>query len=209
MIELIGFEGDAGVDVEVVARKWGLPRDLSRGGRSPRPRPRSARSGEDERRRARDFTGRTIVTIDGETARDFDDAIEAEELPGGGFRIGIHIADVSHYVAGRAAPSTPRRSSAARRSTSPTARSPMLPERLSNDLCSLRPDEERRTVSAVLTLDAKGETVKAEFFRSLIRSRGASHVHGSRGFLRRGRGEAARRPSARSVPKAAEPCFTF
>ena len=97
VLELIGFEGDPGVDVEVVARKWGIPRKY------PETVVAEAEAasgvvGEDERKLRADFTGRTIVTIDGETARDFDDAIEAEELPGGAFRIGVHIADVSHYV---------------------------------------------------------------------------------------------------------------
>ena len=169
VLELIGFEGDPGVDVEVVARKWGIPRKY------PETVVAEAEAasgvvGEDERKLRADFTGRTIVTIDGETARDFDDAIEAEELPGGGFRIGIHIADVSHYVPIGSALDA----EAFERGTSvyfPDRAIAMLPERLSNDLCSLRPNEERRTVSAVLTLDKHGETVKAEFFRSLIRSR--------------------------------------
>jgi len=126
--------------------------------------------GTDERMLRADFTGRTIVTIDGETARDFDDAIEAQEVPGGGFRIGIHIADVSHYVPIGSALDA----EAFERGTSvyfPDRAIAMLPERLSNDLCSLRPNEERRTLSAMLTLDRHGETVKSEFFRSLIKSR--------------------------------------
>ncbi len=169
VIETIGFEGDAGVDVEVVARKWGIPRNypevvIAEAEASVRE------VDEGERRQRTDFAGRTIVTIDGETARDFDDAIEAEQLPNGGFRIGIHIADVSHYVPVGSALDT----EAYERGTSvyfPDRAIAMLPERLSNDLCSLRPDEERRTVSAVLTLDKHGETVKSEFYRSLIKSR--------------------------------------
>ena len=169
VLELIGFEGDPGVDVEIVARKWGIPRKY------PETVVAEAEAasgvvGTDERKLRADFTGRTIVTIDGETARDFDDAIEAEELPSGAFRIGIHIADVSHYVPIGSALDA----EAFERGTSvyfPDRAIAMLPERLSNDLCSLQPNEERRTVSAVLTLDKHGETVKAEFFRSLIRSR--------------------------------------
>jgi len=169
VLELIGFEGDPGVDVEVVARKWGIPRKYPEAVVAE-AEAASGAVGEDERKLRADFTGRTIVTIDGETARDFDDAIEAEELPGGGFRIGIHIADVSHYVPIGGALDA----EAFERGTSvyfPDRAIAMLPERLSNDLCSLRPNEDRRTVSAVLTLDKRGETVKAEFFRSLIKSR--------------------------------------
>ena len=169
VLEVIGFEGDPGVDVEVVARKWGIPRKYPEAVVAE-AEGASGVVGEDERKLRADFTGRTIVTIDGETARDFDDAIEAEETPGGGFRIGIHIADVSHYVPVGSALDA----EAFERGTSvyfPDRAIAMLPERLSNDLCSLRPDEERRTVSAVLTLDKHGETAKSEFYRSLIKSR--------------------------------------
>jgi ribonuclease R len=169
VIETIGFEGEPGVDVEVVARKWGIPRVY------PEAAMREAEQavGEvdpNERRARADYTERVIVTIDGETARDFDDAIEAEQLPGGGFRLGIHIADVSHYVK----PKTALDAEAYERGTSvyfPDRAIAMLPERLSNDLCSLRPHEERRTLSAILTLDKHGEPKKAEFTRSLIRSK--------------------------------------
>ena len=169
VVGLIGFEGEPGVDVEVIARKWGIPRVYP----EAVLREAEAASGEvsdGERRQRSDFTRRTIVTIDGETARDFDDAIEAEELPGGGFRVGVHIADVSYYVPIGSALDA----EAYERGTSvyfPDRAVAMLPERLSNDLCSLRPDEDRRTVSAVLTLNSQGDTVSAEFHRSLIRSR--------------------------------------
>ncbi|KAA0255678.1 MAG: ribonuclease R [Acidobacteria bacterium] len=169
VIETIGFDGEPGVDVEVVARKHGIPRVFPEAVVAES----EAASGQldpAERAARADYTRRVIVTIDGETARDFDDAIEAEELPGGGFRIGVHIADVSWYVQ----PGSALDAEAWERGTSvyfPDRAIPMLPERLSNDLCSLRPDEERRTVSAILTLDAEGEIVRAEFTRSLIRSR--------------------------------------
>jgi len=203
VLELIGFEGDPGVDVEVVARKWGISRKHPEAVVAEAEAANGA-VGEDERKLRADFTGRTIVTIDGETARDFDDAIEAAELPGGGFRIGIHIADVSHYVPVGSALDA----EAFERGTSvyfPDRAIAMLPERLSNDLCSLRPDEERRTVSAVLTLDKHGETVKAEFFRSLIKSRARltyTQVGGLiEDFLESEEGEGARR----SAPAAAQP----
>ena len=166
--ELIGFPGEEGVDVEVVARKWGIPREFTKATLDDAKRA-IREVGDAERATRRDLTRGVVVTIDGETARDFDDAISAEELPGGGFRLGVHIADVSHYVR----PGTALDAEAFERGTSvyfPDRAVPMLPERLSNDLCSLRPHEERRTVTALLTLDDKGETVKAEFFRSVIRS---------------------------------------
>lgn len=168
VLEIIGFEGEPGVDVEVVARKWGIPREFP----EEVLRESEAASGvlsREELAARSDFRQRVIVTIDGETARDFDDAIEAEALPGGGFKIGVHIADVSHYVREGSALDA----EAFERATSvyfPDRAIPMLPERLSNDLCSLRPDEDRRTVSAILTINSQGETVNAEFCRSLIRS---------------------------------------
>jgi ribonuclease R len=204
VIERIGFEGDPGVDVEVVARKWGLPRIYSEAAL----REAAGASGEvgaEERGGRADFRARTIVTIDGETARDFDDAIEAEELPGGGFRLGIHIADVSHYVG----LGTALDADAFERGTSvyfPDRAIAMLPERLSNDLCSLRPDEERRTVSAVLTLDGNGEVHKAEFFRSLIRSKARLTYTEVGRFLEgeEGEGERRRAPSAARREPAAK-----
>ena len=202
VLELIGFEGDPGVDVEVVARKWGIPRKYPE---SVIAEAEAANGvvGTDERKLRADFTGRTIVTIDGETARDFDDAIEAEELPGGGFRIGIHIADVSHYVPIGSALDA----EAFERGTSvyfPDRAIAMLPERLSNDLCSLRPNEERRTLSAVLTLDKYGETVKSEFYRSLIESRARLTYTAVGDFLdsEEGRGQGG---AARSAPAELQP----
>jgi ribonuclease R len=210
VVEMIGFEGEAGVDVEVVARKWGIPRAYPETVIAEAEA--AVRDVDEAERRARaDFTGRTIVTIDGETARDFDDAIEAEALPNGGFRIGIHIADVSHYVPVGSALDA----EAYERGTSvyfPDRAIAMLPERLSNDLCSLRPDEERRTVSAVLTLDKHGETVKSEFYRSLIKSRARLTYSAVGDFLEgeegRRRGAAApsrREPTAQSSSRAGGP----
>jgi ribonuclease R len=169
VVELIGFPGDPGIDVEVVARKWGIPREFTKESVDESERA-AADIPDSEWRTRRDLTHEVAVTIDGETARDFDDAISVEELPDGGFRLGVHIADVSHYVR----PGSALDAEAFERGTSvyfPDRAVPMLPERLSNDLCSLRPREEKRTVTALLVLDAKGETLSADFFRSAIHSR--------------------------------------
>ncbi|HEX7527799.1 MAG TPA: RNB domain-containing ribonuclease, partial [Thermoanaerobaculia bacterium] len=203
VLELIGFEGDPGVDVEVVARKWGIPRTYPESVIAEAEAANGA-VGTDERRLRTDFTGRTIVTIDGETARDFDDAIEAEELPNGGFRIGIHIADVSHYVPIGSALDA----EAFERGTSvyfPDRAIAMLPERLSNDLCSLRPNEERRTLSAVLTLDRHGETVKSAFYRSLIKSRARLTYTLVGDFLEKEDGKAGAARSAPAEPQLDSP----
>jgi ribonuclease R len=165
--ERLGFLGQPGVDIEIVLRSHNLPP------RFPEPvveeslRFPEAVSAEDTRGR-RDFRDRRIVTIDGETARDFDDAIEAEKTPGG-YRIGVHIADVSHYVADGTALDDEARS----RGTSvyfPGRVLPMLPERLSNGLCSLNPQVDRLVLSALLDLDAKGRVTGVEFAKGVIRS---------------------------------------
>jgi len=165
--EQLGFLGQPGVDIEIVLRSHNLP---------PRfPQPvveESERYPEEVRpedlRGRRDFRDRRIVTIDGETAKDFDDAIEAERTPTG-YRIGVHIADVSHYVAEGSVLDDEARS----RGTSvyfPGRVLPMLPERLSNGLCSLNPRVDRLVLSAILDLDSKGRVTGSDFVKGVIRS---------------------------------------
>ena len=116
-----------------------------------------------------DFRGRTILTMDPEDARDHDDAIGAARLAGGGYEIGVHIADVGHYVPA----GSPVDAEAARRGTStyfPERAVPMLPESLSSGICSLLPGVERLTRSVVLRIGREGRIEEARFSRSVIRS---------------------------------------
>lgn len=122
----------------------------------------------------RDLRERIIFTIDPVDARDFDDAVSIEEasLPDGsaGLRLGVHIADVSHYVPWGSSIDLDAR----RRATSVYLVDrviPMLPEKLSNDVCSLRPNEDRRTMTVDLLVNARGEVVAADPYPALIRSR--------------------------------------
>lgn len=114
-----------------------------------------------------------LVTIDGADARDFDDAVFAEKRPaaeGGGFHLIVAIADVAHYVR----PESPLDQEAQLRGNStyfPDRVVPMLPEALSNDLCSLRPDEDRACMAAHLWIDDRGELTRHTFVRGLMRSR--------------------------------------
>ncbi|HVR75745.1 MAG TPA: VacB/RNase II family 3'-5' exoribonuclease, partial [Planctomycetota bacterium] len=111
-----------------------------------------------------------IFTIDPVDAKDFDDAVSLEELPGGEVRLGVHIADVSHFVQ----PGSLLDAEAEKRGTSvylPGQVVPMLPERLSNDLASLRPDEDRLTKTVRITFARGGKVKRFEVFRSVIRSR--------------------------------------
>ena len=168
VIEIIGRPGDFGVDVEILIRKHHLPHEfsaevLAEAGGAAHP------VGDADRAGRRDFRDLPIVTIDGEMARDFDDAVFVRRLENGNWQLQVHIADVSHYV---------RRGSAldreARlRGTSvyfPNRAVPMLPEELSNGICSLNPREDRLVMSVVLELDAHGEIVASEFARGVIRS---------------------------------------
>lgn len=125
---------------------------------------------QEEIERREDLRHLPAVTIDPETARDHDDAVNVEKLPGGNWVLWVHIADVSHYVR----PDTALDAEALRRGTSvyfPDRAIPMLPERLSSKLCSLRPDEDRLAFSAELHFDRMGKPVSARFTPSVIRSR--------------------------------------
>ena len=117
----------------------------------------------------RDLRGECCLTIDPTDARDFDDAVFGRRLPEGGFEVCVHIADVTHYVRWGSHLDVEART----RATSVYLVDrvlPMLPERLSNDLCSLRPNEDRLCMSVALRLDASGEVKEAEAFPSVIRS---------------------------------------
>ncbi len=116
-----------------------------------------------------DLRGMPLVTIDGEDARDFDDAVFAERRRNGGWRLVVAIADVSHYVA----PDSPLDHEARRRGNSvylPDRVVPMLPEALSNGLCSLRPDEDRLAVVCDMLVSAHGRVSRHSFARATIRS---------------------------------------
>lgn len=117
-----------------------------------------------------DLRSETIVTIDGETAKDFDDAVSVQEIKDGGLRLKVSIADVSRFVI----PGSEIDREAYRRATStyfPDRVLPMLPERLSNDLCSLVPHEERLAYTAEMDFDATGLRTASRFYRSVIKSR--------------------------------------
>ncbi len=122
----------------------------------------------EERKGRRDLTSLPLCTIDGEDARDFDDAVFVEAVPGG-TRLLVAIADVAHYVRESSALDL----DALRRGTSVYFADrvlPMLPERLSNDLCSLRPDEDRLCLCADLVIDGQGNTTRAEVYPAVMRS---------------------------------------
>lgn len=165
---ILGSPDTPGVDVEVVLRHHGIPDRFppevlaAAAALPPDPVPADWAGRED----LRDVV---TVTIDGESARDFDDALSLERLDRDVVRLGVHIADVSHYVAGGGVLDR----EAYRRGTSvyyPDRAVPMLPERLSNGLCSLRPGVPRLALSAFLDLGRDGEVRGRRFARTVIRS---------------------------------------
>jgi len=168
VIEVLGYPDDFGVDVEIIIRKHHLPHEFPEDAiEQARKIPHEIPAGELDSRR--DFRNFDIVTIDGEAARDFDDAVWVERLPNGHFALQVHIADVSHYVR----TGTPIDQEALRRGTSvyfPDRAVPMLPVELSTDICSLRPQEDRLVLSALLEIDRQGDVVAQDFTRGVIRS---------------------------------------
>ena len=167
VIEVLGDPDDFGVDVEMMIRKHQLPRIF------PENVLAEARSvahlDEEEANSRRDFRGLPIVTIDGETARDFDDAVLVTDRADGGFELQVHIADVAEYV--RAG--TDLDLEARLRGTSvyfPDRAIPMLPQELSTNICSLRPGEDRLVLSCIMQLDPTGRIKSYEIVEGVIRS---------------------------------------
>jgi ribonuclease R len=168
LIAVLGMPDDPGVDAKVVIRKYNLALKFS-SETLKEAEETSPQIPVEERSLRKDYRTWTIVTIDGENAQDFDDAVSVRKLDNGHFLLGVHIADVSHYVN----PGTSVDKEAFGRGTSvyfPDLTLPMLPEKLSNDICSLKPREERLTFSVLLEIDEKGNVLGAEFHPGLIQT---------------------------------------
>ncbi|MGD0790632.1 MAG: VacB/RNase II family 3'-5' exoribonuclease [Terriglobales bacterium] len=172
VIEILGKEDDFGVDVEIMIRKFHLPH------RFPPEVIEEAQALETAiesdipagaLRHRRDYRQLPIVTIDGETARDFDDAVHVRQLENGNYELQVHIADVAQYVT----PNSPLDQEARLRGTSvyfPDRAIPMLPLELSTDICSLRPELDRLVLSCTMEIDHHGEIASYEINEGVIRS---------------------------------------
>ncbi len=165
VVEVIGNYADPGMEIEIALRKHALPFVFS-----PEARAQARKLPEAVRRKDRkgrvDITELPLVTIDDETAKDFDDAVYCERS-GRGYRLIVAIADVSHYVE----PGTPLDVEAFERGNSvyfPRRVIPMLPEKLSNGLCSLVPGIDRLAMVCDMNLDARGEIVDYSFYEGVI-----------------------------------------
>ena len=168
VIKVLGDANDPEVELRSIIHKFGVRQDFS-----PKVEKQVQKINGDisdqERSRRRDLTGDMIFTIDGERAKDFDDAVSLETT-GRGYRLGVHIADVSHYVA----ENSPLDKEALERGTSVYYADgviPMLPFELSNELCSLKPRQDRCTLSASIAFDLQGNVLDYEIFDSIINSK--------------------------------------
>jgi ribonuclease R len=168
IVENLGPSSAPGVDMLSIIRKYHLPTEFPREVLDEAERiPETV--GEEMFESREDLRDQFIVTIDPDDARDFDDAINVERIPGGGWRLGVHIADVAAYVK----PGSALDREAYQRGNSvylPDRVIPMLPERLSNGVCSLRPEVNRLTHSVFIEFGRDGRTKSCRFGRTVIRS---------------------------------------
>ncbi len=168
VVEVLGQTGENEAEIHSIMAEFGLPF------RFPKKIEKAADQIPDlitkeEIAKRRDFRDITTFTIDPEDAKDFDDALSIKEVGDNRFEIGVHIADVSHYLE----VGSPLDQEAVDRATSVylvDRTIPMLPERLSNGLCSLRPNEEKLTFSAVFEIDTSGKVHRKWFGRTIIKS---------------------------------------
>src|SRR5215469_11592071 len=168
VIEMLGRPDDFGVDVEIIIRKFHLPHRFPAATLEEAQRV-SATIPATELHHRRDFRNLPIVTIDGETARDFDDAVHVRILPNNNYELQVHIADVAQYVT----PDSALDQEARLRGTSvyfPDRAVPMLPLELSTDICSLRPHVDRLVQSCIMEIDHRGDIVHYDLCEGVIRS---------------------------------------
>ncbi len=169
IIEVLGHKDDIGTDIVSIIRKHKLPENF------PKKVLREADSIpetvlEEEISKRRDLRDLNIITIDGADAKDLDDAVSIEKLDNGNYKLGVHIADVTHYVKEGSALDK----EALKRATSVYLVDrviPMLPKRLSNGICSLNPQVERLTMSVFMEIDRNGKVVDHEIFESVIKTK--------------------------------------
>ncbi len=169
VFQVLGWPEDEGVGVTTIIHKYGLadsfPEEVLAEALALPVQPDVATLAHRE-----DWRERCVITIDPTSARDFDDAISVRSLPGGGWELAVHIADVAHYVR----PGSALDREAARRGNStylPDRVLPMLPPRLCDELCSLREGEERLTCLCLMEVNTQGRVYKTRFARAVIRSR--------------------------------------
>lgn len=171
VVEILGHKDDPGIDILSIIRKHQLPEGFPEEVLAEADAaPDSITEDEIVQQGRRDLRGLNIVTIDGEDAKDLDDAVNVERLPNGNYRLGVHIADVSYYVRER----SELDKEAYDRGCSVYLVDrviPMLPHRLSNGICSLNPQVDRLTMSCEMEFNEQMKVVKHDIFTSVIRTK--------------------------------------
>lgn len=167
IVEVLGQQGDPGIEILSIIKNHNLPTEFPPEVERAASRVTTTIS-EDDLLGRRDLRDQLVVTIDGEDAKDLDDAVHVERLKNGRYLLSVHIADVSHYVR----ENTPLDNEARARGTSVYLVDrvlPMLPPRLSNGICSLNAGEDRLALSAQMEIDGRGQVIRHEIFPSVIR----------------------------------------
>lgn len=168
VIDVLGVHGDNNTEMHAILAEYGLPYDYPQNIASLADT-LSGKISAEELSKREDFRGVPTFTIDPRDAKDFDDALSLRKTAEGYWEVGVHIADVSHFVK----PNDPIDQEAYARATSiylVDRTIPMLPERLSNDLCSLRPNEERYAYSCIFEFDDQAHIVTSRIVRTVIQS---------------------------------------
>ncbi len=166
ILEVLGKKGQPGLDVQVVIKKHGLATEFPDSVLEEAVQASAQSVSEAETRKRLDLRNVSMVTIDGEDAKDLDDAVSVEKIAGG-YRLGVHIADVSHYVR----EDSKLDKEACKRGTSVYLINrvlPMLPPQLSNDICSLNAKQDRLTLSCIMDIDQQGQVFNYEIRKSVI-----------------------------------------
>jgi ribonuclease R len=166
--EVLGRKGDKGLDILTIIKKYGLPEEFPEKVLSYAENIEEEIDSKEYTRR-KDLRDLRMVTIDGEDAKDLDDAVSIERLDNGKFRLGVHIADVSHYVREK----NPLDKEALKRATSVYLIDrviPMLPKKLSNGICSLNPKVDRLALSCFMVIDKNGKVIQHEIEESVIKT---------------------------------------
>ena len=169
IIEVLGKKGERGVEIDSIIRAHGLPEEFPKKV-IDEANYVSSQDLEDEIARRLDLRHLDIFTIDGEDAKDLDDAISIEVLPNRNYKLGVHIADVTHYVREK----SKLDKEALKRATSVYLVDkviPMLPKQLSNGVCSLNPFEDKLTLSCIMEIDENGKVVNSEIAETVINSK--------------------------------------
>ena len=189
IIEVLGKSGEVGAEMTAVAREFQLPLHFAKDVLEEADAISDTIPREEIKKRL-DLRELVCFTIDPEDAKDFDDAVSLESLPDGDVRLGVHIADVSHYVREGSSLDT----EALKRGTSVYLADeviPMLPEKLSNNLCSLRPREDRLAYSALMTMNSRGSVKEYRIEKSVIHSKRRFSYEEAQRVIETGRGDFA------------------